>query len=266
MTQDAESLAEAGVYPTAKSGFEHGLVVLAMGLAFWLVPDPRGYRLLVEEQHLREVSGQLAAYERESAFWPPPPPAPTPTRPSGRPALSPLLWALATIAAFGLQNTSARWERLGALDSQSLFADGQWWRPATSLFLHADAGHLVSNVVAGVWVFSLVLSGFGAVRGWVLIAAASLAANTAAAGLFYPGPYRSVGASTAVFAGLGLLTGRALAEAVRRQAPGSRRLKPILLPLAAGAVLLGLYGAGGAQTDVAAHACGFAVGVLLGII
>ena len=42
------------------------------------------------------------------------------------------------------------------------------------------------------------------------IAIAAVAGNFAIAGLNYPGPYRSIGASTAVFAGLGLLTGRAI--------------------------------------------------------
>jgi rhomboid protease GluP len=251
-------LAEAGDYATANDGFDHGLVVLASGRPYWLVPSGSRFRLLVEPSELNAVRGELACFDRESLGWPPPPPPGAAARPVE--AATPLLWALAVMAVYWCQ---ARWpgrlEDLGSLDSRALFDRGEWWRPATALFLHADLGHLVSNVLCGTFAFSAALSTIGRRRGWLLLALASVTGNLAIAALNYPGPYRSLGASTAIFAALGLLTGRAI-RAVRR----SRRWQAVFAPLAAGITLLGLFGAGGIDVDVGAHATGFAAGLIWG--
>jgi len=256
-------LVEAGAYPTASDGFDHGLVVLAMGLSFWLLPSDHGFRLLVESPAAAAVRDQLACFDRESLGWPPRPA--TEARPARRLDLfTPLLWALAVIAVFWCQGEwPGTLERTGVLDAQAVFARGQWWRPVTALFLHANVGHLISNVISGVFVLASVITTIGRTRGWLLVALAAVAGNVAVAALNASGPYQSLGASTAIFAGLGLLTGRAirvLARPVRR-----RRWQAIIAPLAAGLGLLGLFGAGDARTDVGAHAAGFAAGLLLGI-
>ncbi len=255
-------LAEAGVYPTAAAGFEHGLVVLAMGRPYWLVYSPSGYRLLVDPPALAPVREELACFERESAGWPPQPAGDHP--PSLRAErFTPLVWAIVVLAAYAAQGGSpGAWEDAGALDSQAVFDRGEWWRAATALFLHADLGHVLGNVVSGTFVFSALLSAMGRLRGWLLLGLAAVAGNLAAAALNYPGPYRSIGASTAVFAGLGLLTGRSIR--MLRGEDGRRRWRAVLVPLAAGVALLGLFGAGGLHADVTAHATGFAAGLALG--
>jgi membrane associated rhomboid family serine protease len=254
-------LAEAGVYPTAAEGFDHGLVVLAMGQPYWLVPSQARYRLLVEPDALEPVREELACFDRESIGWPPP--APAENRARRFEITTPLLWALVVMAVYWCQG---RWpdrlEDAGALDAQAVFDRGEWWRLGTALFLHADLGHLISNVLSGIFAFSAVLSTMGRRRGWLLLALASLTGNLAIAALNYPGPYRSLGASTAIFAGLGLLTGRAL-RAVRKGL-GRRPWQAVFAPLAAGLTLLGLFGAGGIHIDVGAHATGFAAGLIWG--
>jgi len=254
-------LAEAGAYLTAGDGFDHGLVVLAMGRPYWLVPSGGGFRLLVERPEIDAVRGELACFDRESVGWPPRPPAAGPAR--GFEFATPLLWALVVMAVhFGQAVWPDRLEGAGALDSQGVFDRGEWWRLGTALFLHADLGHLVSNVLSGVFAFSAVVTTIGVRRGWLLVGLASVTGNLAIAAANYPGPYRSLGASTAIFAGLGLLTGRALL-AVR---PGDRprRWQAVFAPLAAGITLLGLFGAGGFRVDVGAHATGFAAGLAWG--
>jgi membrane associated rhomboid family serine protease len=255
-------LAEAGVYATAAAGFDHGLVVLAMGQPFWLVPSEAGYRLLVEPAALAAVGGQLTCFDRESLGWPPRGAAEA--RPARRLELfTPLLWALVVLAVFWGQGVwPGRWEEAGALDAQAVFDRGEWWRLGTALFLHADVGHLVSNLLSGIFVFATVVSTIGRRRGWLLLAFASIAGNLAVAALNYPGPYRSLGASTAIFAGLGLLTGRAIRVLRRPGRPHPWRA--MFAPLAAGITLLALFGAGGLQTDVGAHLTGFAAGLVLG--
>jgi membrane associated rhomboid family serine protease len=254
-----DDLAEAGVYPTSAAGFDHGLVVLAMGQPYWLAPDKSGFRLLVEPSAIGAAREQLECFDRESLDWPPRPAAPeAPARKTE--FFTPLLWALAVLAVFCGQNEwPEAWETAGALDARAVFGRGEWWRLGTALFLHADLGHLVSNLFSGIFVFAVVRSTIGRWRGWLLLAIASVAGNFAIAGLNYPGPYRSIGASTAVFAGLGLLTGRAI-SVLRR----THRWRALFVAVAAGVTLLGLYGAGGTHTDVGAHATGFAAGLVLG--
>jgi rhomboid protease GluP len=256
-------LTEVGVYRTAAEGFDHGLVVLAAGHPYWLVPSERGYQLLVEPLELDWIRRQLALFDQESAGWPPAPD----TAPRGRrlELATPLLWSLAVMAVFGCQGRwPGRLEDAGALDTQAVFDRGQWWRLGTSLFLHADVGHLVSNMCSGIFVFSAVLTTIGLRRGWCLLALASVTGNLAIAALAYPGPYRSLGASTAIFAGLGLLSGRAVRAGTRT--PGPRDWRLALAPIAAALALLGLFGMGGLHVDVGAHATGLAGGVLWGFM
>jgi len=256
-----EDLAEAGNYPSAAEGFEHGLVVLAIGRPYWLVPSGARFRLLVEPQVLGAVRGELACYDRESIGWPPRPPAESPM--SRFELATPLLWALTIMAVYCGQGLwPGRLEDAGAMDAQAVFDRGEWWRLGTALFLHADLGHLISNELSGVFAFSAVLATIGRRRGWLLLAFASVTGNLAIAALNYPGPYRSLGASTAIFAGLGLLTGRAIRAAHRVGRP--QGWQAIFAPLAAGITLLGLFGAGGIHIDVGAHAAGFASGLLWG--
>ena len=255
-------LAEAGVYTTAAAGFDHGLVVLAMGRPFWLVPSEAGFRLLVEPAERAAVDEQLACFDRESRDWPPRPAADA--APARRLELvTPLWWALAVLAVYGAQGAwPGRGEAAGALDARAVFDNGEWWRVGTALFLHADLGHLLSNLISGVFVFAALVTTVGRGRGWLLLAGAALAGNLAVAALHYPGAYRSLGASTAIFAGLGLLTGRAI-RGVRR--PGRPHpWRAVFAPLAAGVTLLALFGAGGRETDVGAHLAGFAAGLVLG--
>jgi membrane associated rhomboid family serine protease len=256
-----EELAEAGVYASASEGFDHGLVVLAMGRPYWLVPAGARFRLLVEARGVGEVGEELACYDRESVGWPPRPHERAPAR--SFELATPLIWAASVVGVYCCQ---CLWpgslEDAGELDSGAVFGRGEWWRAVTALFLHADVGHLVSNALSGTFAFGAVISTFGRARGWICVAVAGAAGNLAIAALNYPGPYRSLGASTAIFAGLGLLTGRAVRAVRRDRTPRSWRA--LLAPLAAGTALLGLYGAGGLNIDVGAHAAGFLSGLALG--
>ena len=259
-----EDLAEAGAYATSGQGHDHGLVVLAMGLPYCLAATEHGFRLLVEPTQVEGVRGQLEKYDRESVGWPPRSAVPNPVL--AHLALgTPVVWALVVATVFWEQNEWPGWlENWGALEPQALFVGGECWRPLTALFLHADLLHLWSNLFPGVLVFAVVCATFGRLRGWLLLGLASVAGNTAVAALSFPGPYRSLGASTAVFAGLGLLTGRAVRLAWRSEPTG--RWREVFVPLGAGLTLLALHGAGGPRTDVAAHLAGFAAGFLAGVL
>jgi membrane associated rhomboid family serine protease len=175
-----------------------------------------------------------------------------------------LLWVLAVIAAFWAQAKITGLTDAGLLDARRVFAHGEWWRVVTALWLHDDIGHLVSNTVSGFLVFSAVVGTFGPGAGWSLLAASAIAGNLAVVTLHYGEEYRSLGASTAIFAGLGLLVGRAVRVMSRSSHPHFWRT--VLVPLAAGLAVLGLYGAGGMRTDVLAHATGFGAGLISAFI
>jgi len=254
-----EGWVEVGVYATASEGAERGLVVLAIGEAYWLVDDAGGYRLLVESHAAARVRVELDCFERESAR----------SSQTVAPPLrqfeftTPLCWVLAIAGCFWLETIHPRWVALGALDPVALFRRGEAWRPLTALFLHADVAHLVANAVSGIFVFAAVLAEFGRGRGWLLILASSLLGNLAVAAAHVSGDYRSIGASTAVFAALGLLTARAVLIASTDSRRG--RGRAFFVPAATGAVVLGLFGAGGQHVDVLAHVTGFLSGSLLGL-
>jgi membrane associated rhomboid family serine protease len=257
-----EDLAEAGNYETAREGFERGLVVLSMGLSYWLMPSGGRFRLLVEAKYLEPIRRQISCYDRESLYWPPKPESYLES-PSREGFATPLLWAGALVIIFLLQcSRPGDLEKVGALDAAALFDRGEAWRLGSALFLHADLGHLVSNLLGGIFVFFSVVTVLGAQRGWLLILVSSLLGNLVAASINYPGPYHSLGASTAIFGGLGLLTGRALFTVRKTDHP--HRIRTVIEPLAAGLALLGLFGAGGLHTDLVAHLGGFFSGLALG--
>lgn len=258
-----EDLAEAGVYRSSSEGFERGLVVLAAGFPFWLMPSPEGFRLLVDAAVLPNVRAQLALFDREQLGWPPRPVETSGVR--GRTLFfGPLLWAVLVLASYWGQAKWPAWTDAGVLDRSAVFQRGEVWRVGTALFLHADGAHLIANAFSGIFVFSAVLSSLGRARGWLSLAVASLAGNLAAAVLHGSEAYRSLGASTAVFAALGLLAGAAAVRSGRAASRG--RWRAWWIPLGAGAAVLGLFGAGGQNIDVLAHVTGFFAGLAGGAI
>lgn len=260
---DLADLVEVGSYVSMDAGFERGIVALAIDAPFWLMPTDGGFRLLVRPENAARVREQIAWFDEESAGWPPRPiAAPVAARPVD--LLTPLLWLVVVVVSFWIQGRLPGWTAFGAMDVRAVFERGELWRAFTALFLHADLGHLVSNTLSGVFVFSAVVTTLGRLRGWLLLAVAAVLGNFAAAAAHAGSEYRSVGASTAVFAALGLLTGRAVRAVIGVRHP--HRWRTIFVPLAAGVAVLGLYGAGEQRVDVVAHVTGFAAGLGLGFV
>ncbi len=258
-----DGLVEAGSYGTERDAFEHGLVVLAMGRACWLMPGTTSFRLMVEPYEMDSVRRQLSAFDRESVGWPPAPVEDTAAR-QRIDLTSPLLWALGVLVIYWGEETHPAWIGRGELDAEALFRRHEWWRPVTALFLHSDSTHVVSNGLSGILVFAAVVSTLGRWRGWLALAIAAIAGNVAAAAVNVAGPYHSIGASTAVFAGVGILAGRGIR--IMTRAPRAYRWRAMFIPLMAGFTVLGLYGAGGVHIDVIAHLTGFIAGVITGSI
>ena len=136
--------------------------------------------------------------------------------------------------------------------------NGETYRCVTALCLHADAGHLLSNVV-GLFIFgTAVATSAGAGVGWLSVLIAGSAGNLINAWWYRTG-HISIGASTAVFAAVGWL---ACVKGIRSLAEPQQR-KRALLSLAGGLALLGMLGAS-PHTDLMAHFFGFAAGCVMG--
>jgi rhomboid protease GluP len=165
-----------------------------------------------------------------------------------------ILLATAYCAGNGLLD--ADWLLLGDLDSATR---GEWWRAITALTLHLDQEHLLGNIlfgsVAGIAAGRLLGPGLA----WASILGAAALANYTEA-LMAPITHRAVGASTAVFAALGMLAGMAW----RQQRNLRARFWYRWAPLIAGICLLTLLGAGNARVDVLGHALGFIFGTGVG--
>lgn len=144
--------------------------------------------------------------------------------------------------------------------SASRILDGEFYRCATSLLLHADDIHLVGNMV-GIAIFGTsVCSITGTGIGWFLILVAGIAGNYLNA-CFYETLHLSIGASTAVFGAIGILAGYRCLDLVLDS--GARLYN--FIPLGAGLALLGILGTS-AHSDITAHLFGYLAGLLLGVL
>jgi len=238
---------------------ERSFVLHAVGIDSQVIWLGRAWGLVVPLDAQAAAQLQLERYEREN---PPrhsePPPEPLHAAAwlgSAAYAFVVLLVGyLAGRTAFGYD-----WLQAGALLTGPTRA-GEYWRAVTALTLHLDVGHLLANLGFGT-VFGL-LAGqlLGPGIAWASVLAAAAIANLVNA-FIQPVTHSSVGASTAVFATLGLLA----AYAWRKRVGQGGRWAYRWAPLVAGVILLGFTGAGGERTDVLAHLTGFAMGALAGI-
>jgi rhomboid protease GluP len=138
--------------------------------------------------------------------------------------------------------------------------DGDLYRCVTALLLHADWVHLLGNLVALTLFGTVVAVSYGWGMGWLLILSGGAAGNLITA-LWYQQYHLSVGASTAVFAGVGLCS---VLNLRLRALSGSRSWRS-WMPLAGGVALLGFLGTS-PRSDLMAHLAGFLSGLALGWI
>jgi rhomboid protease GluP len=135
---------------------------------------------------------------------------------------------------------------------------GELYRSVTSLMLHADPLHLMGNI-AGIAIFgTAVCSIMGWGVGWLMILATGIVGNLTNA-LLYESGHISIGASTAIFGAIGMLSAHQFFQKFNQS---GQKMKAVL-PLACGLALLGILGSG-KHTDVMAHLFGFLAGIILG--
>lgn len=152
------------------------------------------------------------------------------------------------------------WLAAGRVDGERIRM-GEWWRLFTALTLHSGLRHLLGNIGFGALFGFLAGRLTGSGLAWLGIVLASAAAN-ALNTLLLDSNHRSIGASTAVFAALGLVAGFVWRGRLMAQDRWAYRLGPVV----GGIALLAFTGTGDENTDVGAHLAGFVCGFLAGMI
>lgn len=237
------------------------LVLDSRAIPCCIEPDGGGWRLLVPEQQLESARRELRLYEEANRSWPPSLPAARRLVENTLPTVSVLL-LLATFHNLTLIGLSLPGRgildlyELGTAHAEKIL-DGQWWRLVTALTLHAGPVHLLSNLTIGGAFVLLLCRELGSGLAWSLLLASGATGNLINAWVQSPA-HRSIGASTAVFAAVGIL---AAIRVVRGRHHPRRRL---FIPVAAGLALLALLGTEGKESDLGAHLFGFGSGALSG--
>lgn len=244
---------------SARQARELGLVLAAAGI--------RAVHSEIDGQHLFSVDHADAARARQelTAFLtenPPPAPSAPPPPVVGRAMPGTVVYVVLLLLVWKLQSSLAGgydWTSLGRVDGRAML-DGQWWRALTALTLHGDFGHLAANLIFGALFGGLAARYLGTGSAWLATLVAGGLGNLANAWLHGP-DHRSLGASTAVFAALGLL---GAFVATHRRRGGALRWAERWGALIAAGAILAYTGSGGERTDVGAHLTGFAGGALFG--
>ncbi len=265
---DSEPQVEVFRSTRSREAEEHALVLTAVGIGCRVQPLNGTIILLVPSSQALRARQHLVQYARENeghaaADRPDHAGKPSYARRmiDGLPAAAGSVGVLVLLHAWSRQGVFFQeWLPAGAAQAR-LILDGAWWRTITALSLHADPSHLASNVVFGTIFGLLVAQMFGSGLGWLAILIAGAAGNFVNATI-QSGGHTAIGASTAVFAAVGILSGVMLRRKRYRRAPGLRRWAP----LAGGLMLLVYLGLAGERTDIGAHVAGFGTGVLTGVM
>ena len=237
------------------------LVLLSVDIAHRIERGPQGWQILVASEEAAEAVRQLEAYSRENMSWPPVKPEVQSRSSFFSKRKPPTVFLMGLLVLFhfitGPWSWQSEWYRQGAVATELVLDKGEWWRLFTALTLHADVVHLAGNVLIGGMVVHFLCLEIGTGLGWLLLVLAGAAGNYLNL-IFRHGEHLSIGFSTAVFGAVGLLCGLTVRRLLRWQ--------DLLLPLGAGGGLLAMIGTSGQRTDVGAHFCGLAVGIVLGAL
>jgi membrane associated rhomboid family serine protease len=237
---------------------ELALVLIARGIEHRRVRTFQGWELLVPAQYGTAATVELAQYRAENS------------RAIGHrtvehvggalPGVACYLAILVVVFACLRKNVfDLDWLVAGRFDAGRVMA-GDWWRIVTPLTVHVDLDHLAGNLGFGAFFGYFVGHYLGRGAGWLAILGSAAVANAVAA-LVEPSFHRSIGASTAVFAAVGILTAYTWRRGFLRDTPWRGRIAPIV----AGLGLLAFTGTAGENTDLVAHLFGFVAGFGCGV-
>jgi rhomboid protease GluP len=240
---------------------EFNLVLQSVNFDSEVVNYDKRFYLLVEEERAAAAYQQLKLYvaentEKKIQLT-------RPLQPLSKGFAAAYLYGLVLLIMAVIKNTQwlgLDWHSNGLAHSVKIM-QGEWWRTITALSLHAESAHLLGNIGFGALFGILVAQYIGSGAAWFTILIAGAIGNALNAYL-HQTLHFSIGASTMVFAALGILGIFALNDRHAYAQRGLRRWAPFLATLA----LLGFLGTGGERTDIMAHLSGYFCGCISGIV
>jgi len=239
---------------------ERAFVLTAVLISNEIVEHDGQFALCVGQREAAHAAHHLHQYDEERR-------RPRPTMPplklhaeAWRGALAYVLVLIGIAIVAGQHWFTADLFDVGAA-SRSGIGAGQWWRAWTALTLHWDLEHLFGNLGAGALFGYFAAQQLGNGRAWLLITLGAGIANLIEATVVSDG-FVSAGASTAVFATVGLIAAHAWRQRRAFVLPGWRRIAPLI----GGVMLLAWLGTAGEHTDVLSHGLGFLCGAALGAL
>lgn len=243
--------------PTRRRTMDWGLVLMSQGIAATMDDgaEGAGWGLWVAAAEHPAALQAIRLYRLENRHWRWRQPLPWQGFPFDWKVFG---WGL-LLVAFHVTRRAAQAEvqPAGCMDSAAV-RGGEWWRIFSAMLLHADAAHLMSNVVFGLIFLGLAMGRYGSGLGLLAAYLAGAAGNVAGL-LFYPAPHFGLGASGMVMGGLGLVAAQSL-TLLRHGFIGRQQM---LRGILAGVMLFVLFGLS-PDTDVLAHFTGFVTGLALG--
>ena len=237
---------------------EAELVLRSVGIDSEILPWEGEFLLVVQIREATEAAKQLSEYEHENR------PRPVDAQPLAKLSkgmYGAMIYTAILLLADGLMQKGALSGNMLEIGSAKagLMRNGELWRTVTALTLHADPAHLWGNVSVGI-IFGLFASqSLGSGLAWLSILIAGAMGNLISAFFQDPG-HTSIGASTAVFAALGIQAAHTWRSRHLHHYRGIRRWSPLI----GGVILLALLGGPGERIDVISHVTGFFSGLLLG--
>lgn len=259
MTIGAEQWVTVATNLTEARANELGLVLTARNLPFQRQSGPQGWELWVPLADAPAAAHELTLYRHEN-LKPVGGTRPVEEVAAGRAGV---IWYVATLLAvfFALHTFlfDLDWLAAGRLEAGPLL-HGEWWRAVTALTVHVELGHLLGNLAFGAFYGYFVGRYLGVGVGWLAVLLAAGSANALNAWVESPA-HRSIGASTAVFAALGMLATYTWRRGYLRGTHWRARIAPIIASIG----LLAFTGTAGENTDLGAHLFGFIAGLATGL-
>ena len=236
-------------------------MLVSLGIPSELGWEGREFFIAVPEEHAARAAREIAAYEAENRQPIQRAPAIEPVFQDSLPGVAGYIAVISVVAVLAGEAVFNRdWFAAGRVDGV-LIRDGQWWRTITALTLHSGLPHYFGNLVFGSFFGVLAGRVLGSGVTWFAVVVAAALANFLNT-ILLDSTHRSIGASTAVFAALGLVAGFAWRAKLFAQDRWAYRLGPVI----AGVALLAYTGTGDENTDIGAHLAGFATGFAGGVL
>ncbi len=254
--------------PSAEKTLQWITVLSAAGMAYRLSHEAGHWHLHLPAAQAAQAWAEIQAFEADEQHpaQPHTPPKVPIALGSGQTAYWTAFWAAYTLVilhlSLGAFDASNPLHVAGAM-SRTALLQGEWWRSITALTLHSGFAHLMANVFFLFFVGQAVVRELGRGLGLAAIVMGGIAGNYVAALTAAP-HQRSVGASTACFAALGILCVVQAGHLYRRFHSWRPVWRKTGIPIAAGIALLGLTGTS-EGSDIAAHFFGFVCGLAIAL-